>query len=296
MPLVSVVIPTYNRKEYICIAIDSVLSQSFKNIEIIVIDDGSEDETHILLRKYSSKIKYIYIKHTGHPSIPRNIGIDLSHGDYIAFLDSDDLWLPEKLINQIEILKLDEDICLLCNNALMVKDNIKLDALYLKSYQKIMNGYLLKNLIKDNFVITSTSIIKKLILLKSGLFSEDENLRRNQDYDLWIRIAAISKIYYSPKPAAIYRVHANRISAAQSTIDYWKRTLFILNRLEIYLKNNLDEDIYLAIIDKKYICFVNLMQRYISKKQYSSSMMIGVSLIKLALYRIYKHKKTLLGL
>lgn len=101
-PLISVVIPTYNRAHYVCEAIDSVLAQTYKNIEIIAVDDGSTDNTKDIIQQYSSRIKYIYQNNAG-PSAARNNGIKQSNGDLIAFLDSDDIWLAEKLERQVEI-------------------------------------------------------------------------------------------------------------------------------------------------------------------------------------------------
>ena len=100
--LVSVIIPTYNRSSFLKEAIQSVLNQSYNNFEIIVIDDGSEDETEKVIQSFNdSRIKYLKREHTGSPAFIRNQGMKIAKGEYIAFLDSDDLWFPHKLKMQI---------------------------------------------------------------------------------------------------------------------------------------------------------------------------------------------------
>ena len=101
MPKVSVIIPTYNRAHYICETIDSILAQTYRDYEIIVVDDGSADNTRKVLQKYDGKVRYFYQKNRG-PSAARNFGISQSQGEYIAFLDDDDLWTENKLELQID--------------------------------------------------------------------------------------------------------------------------------------------------------------------------------------------------
>src|SRR5690349_3602213 len=103
MPKVSVIIPTYNRAQFIARAVDSVLEQTYKDFEIIVIDDGSSDNTQEILKAYEGKIRYVYQQNKG-ISAARNRGIQEAKGEYIAFLDSDDVWKPEKLSVQVAIL------------------------------------------------------------------------------------------------------------------------------------------------------------------------------------------------
>ena len=102
--MVSVIIPVYNRAQYIKDCLDSVINQTYKAYEIIVVDDGSTDNLREILVPYMDKIQYIY-KQNGGPSSARNAGTKVSNGEYIAFLDADDMWLPEKLELQIELLK-----------------------------------------------------------------------------------------------------------------------------------------------------------------------------------------------
>jgi glycosyltransferase involved in cell wall biosynthesis len=104
LPLVSVIIPNYNYANFVCESIDSVLSQTYKNIEIIVVDDGSEDNSKEILKNYGNQIKVVFQKNAG-VSAARNNGVKESKGDYLAFLDSDDIWLPEKIEKQVEVFQ-----------------------------------------------------------------------------------------------------------------------------------------------------------------------------------------------
>ena len=104
MPRVSVIIPTYNRADLLGEAIDSVLAQSYQDFEMIVADDGSTDETAMVASKYGDKVRFLALPHRGQPAAPRNAGIAAATGEYISFLDSDDLYLPDKLALQVPAL------------------------------------------------------------------------------------------------------------------------------------------------------------------------------------------------
>ena len=122
-PLVSAIIPTYNRAQQVCSAIESVLAQTYSPIELIVVDDGSTDDTQVRLQRYAGRIHVIRQKNAG-PSAARNIGVRNSHGDLIAFLDSDDLWLTNRLDIQVEVLSRAGDSvpCCLCNVRLQTEN------------------------------------------------------------------------------------------------------------------------------------------------------------------------------
>ena len=125
MPKVSVVICTYNLARYICEAIESVLNQTYRDYELIVIDDGSVDNTKAILNKYVGKLRYIYRENGGLPSA-RNLGIRLSKGKYVAFLDADDIWLPDKLQKQVKAIEEDDDVGLFYTAKYMMDANGRL--------------------------------------------------------------------------------------------------------------------------------------------------------------------------
>lgn len=222
MPLVSVIIPTFNRANRLTEAVDSVFQQTLRDFEIIIVDDGSRDNTRdIVLRKYGNKIRYLYLEHKGVPR--RNAGIKVSKGKYIAFLDDDDLWLHEKLSRQIDLMK---------------KVLTEVGMVYCSSYEqkgKVLNiinaehrGNVIKNILLEN-VIQSTSVvlIKRECFDRVGLF--DESLQISEDLDLWIRISRYYHVDFVPEPLIIIR----RLGKHRHTVSEKNRSTFfmILDRL-----------------------------------------------------------------
>lgn len=206
MPKVSVIIPTYNAANYITEAIDSVLSQTFIDYEVIVVDDGSTDNTRDIIRKYNGKIKYTYQKNSG-TSAARNTAIRESRGEYLAFLDADDLWLPEKLEVQVKFLDQNPDLAFVCSDSYVIDKSQKIINIWAKG---IRNYETFESLYEENFVLILTVLMRKSCLLNVGGF--DEELIISQDYDLWLRIAKKYKFKHLNIPLAKYRLHQNNIS------------------------------------------------------------------------------------
>lgn len=193
-PKVSVIIPTYNRQKFITMAIDSVLSQTFKDYEIIVIDDGSTDNTRQVLESYEEKIKYIYQKNSG-VSAARNAGIRLARGELVAFLDSDDEWLPDYL--SITVSKLNNNSKLIA----LYSDSYKIDfyknvktAFEEKKINKFFDfkNFIIKNrplilILKHNLCNLQSFLVKREALIKAGPF--DTKLTIGEDIDMICRIA-----------------------------------------------------------------------------------------------------------
>ena len=192
--LVSAIIPTYNRANTICRAIDSILNQSYKNIEIIIIDDGSTDDTLKLLKKYGSRIRVVNQCHKG-ANAARNRGIKEAKGEYIAFLDSDDEWLPQKTNIQLSYLdKNGKQVCF-CPYQL-IDDTIQVIPGDYYNIDKYENGINIM-LSQGNVIGTPILIMNKAIFDNVGLFNE--SMQRFQDYELCIRIAKKYKIGYVPQ-------------------------------------------------------------------------------------------------
>ena len=232
VPTVSVIIPTYNRAEFLAQAIDSVLAQTCQDFEIIVVDDGSTDDTAQVLAAYSDRVRYVPIPHSGLPAVARNAGLRVAEGEYVAFLDSDDRWLPYKLERQLPFLQNRPAIGLVCSNALVLRTGLeKPDALYQPPDQRA-NGWVLPELLKNNFVITSTAIVRRAVLDQVGVFSEQPALCALEDYDLWLRLAAQAEVVYLPEALAVYRdqpaasIRSNRLLSA-----HWRGMLLIMERL-----------------------------------------------------------------
>ena len=208
MPKVSVIIPTYNRASYICETIDSVLDQTFTDYEIIVVDDGSTDNTKEIvslhIEKYSKKIRYFYQENRGEAGA-RNTGIKESKGEYIAFLDSDDIWHREKLEKQIKALE-GSDVSLVYCSMYIIKDGY-VNYKKRKPSSPALNFH---DLLLGGKSIPMTGLVKKNDLDKVGLF--DESIKLACDYDMWLRFSMKYKIKFMNEPLAFYRRHASNIS------------------------------------------------------------------------------------
>ncbi len=197
---VSVVIPTYNRADLLQSALQSVLSQSIAVLEILVIDDGSEDKTISEVLQTMSlyphmTIRLLRISHCGMPGAVRNIGIQHARGTYIAFLDSDDVWLPNKLELQVPLMKT-YDIC--HTREIWIRDGKKISQ---SKQRHTRYGDMFKDSLHKCIIGPSTVMIHRRIFEKHGLFRED--LRIAEDYELWLRITSQHYIGYVDMPLVI---------------------------------------------------------------------------------------------
>lgn len=280
MPRVNIIIPTYNRAPLLKHALDSVLSQTFQDFEVIVVDDGSIDNTKQLAESYS-QVCYIRLEHSGLPALVRNSGLRIAYGNYVAFLDSDDQWLPQKLERQVAVLDKYPKVGLVCSNALVLEKNRNTGQLYLREGQG-RSGWVLKELLKDNFVITSTAVVRRSMLEQVGAFEEITLLRALEDYDLWLRVAAVSEVYYIPEPLAIYRNSPASIRAQQSRVSYWRGMLVILELLRKHLKDWGYQDplIEQVIHDQSYGYRQQLLSAYLAHDRYSDAVRCLLQLIR----------------
>lgn len=249
MPKVSVIIPTYNRSEYICESIDSVLAQTYKDYEIIVIDDGSTDNTGEVLKKYGTKIKYLYQENKG-VGAARNLGIRNSNGEYIGLLDDDDIWLSDKLDIQVRILDENTDLAFVCSGAYFI-DTV---GRVIRFWESHRHNETFKNLYEGNFVLNLTVLMRKSCFDKVGGY--DEKLLVAQDYDLWLRLANNYKFKYIINcPLAKYRIHENNISNNLGSL--------FSNRITIYNKKDFLKSI--GSLKSK----IRLAKEYLEAAEYS---------------------------
>jgi glycosyltransferase involved in cell wall biosynthesis len=196
-PAVSVIIPTFNRASYLQRSIQSVLNQTFQHIEIIVVDDASTDNTEEIVSQIRDS-RISYLKHTTNRggSAARNTGIQAAKGKFIAFQDSDDEWLSEKLGKQIEILTdSPPKVGVVYTGALRFKAGKK--EYIPPSRIHVKEGNIHRELLKENFVTTQAAVVKRECFQKAGLF--DETLPRLQDWDLFLRIAKHFEFRYIPE-------------------------------------------------------------------------------------------------
>ncbi len=231
--LVSIIIPTYNSSNYLAESINSCLKQTYKKIEIIICDDGSTDGTESLvktfLKKYPDKIQYFKLKHSGAHAIPRNIGIRASKGEYIAFLDSDDVMKKNRIKEQVGLIKKLGEVSILCTNASTIDENSEKVGDY---FRNIKEGRLTLNiLIKNNYIIQSTVLMKKSVISKIGYYFEEKK-GYHPDYEYWLRASALkTRIYYIPKKLIYYRQHSNSISSKISTSQSVQKKIEFLKRI-----------------------------------------------------------------
>lgn len=208
--MVSVIIPTYNAGNHLPATIDSVLGQTAKDIEVIVIDDGSTDNTKEIIKPYLNRINYIYQQNRG-PSSARNRGISCVKGDYIAFLDADEIWIREKLEIQLNFLGENPEYAMVYTDLLRVDKKKNLTFPFLKGRIAAKSGYIFKELITNNFIPTTTVVAKRECFDRVGLF--DESLRSVEDRDMWLRIAQEYKIGFIETPTVIAEVHDAGLSS-----------------------------------------------------------------------------------
>ena len=185
-PLVSIIIPVYNGSNYLAEAIDSALAQTYKNIEIIVINDGSKDNgaTEKVALSYGEKIRYI-TKPNGGVSSALNIGIKEMKGEYFSWLSHDDLYKPEKIKHEVSLIKTKKDI-VLCSGSLMDADGKPIKH-YTKTVDKTVNGRELFKLSLHGYALNGLGfLIPRVVFDTVGLF--DEEMRYLQDLDMWLRM------------------------------------------------------------------------------------------------------------
>lgn len=203
-PLVSVVIPTYNRSALVQLALDSVLAQTFTSLEIIVVDDGSTDGTGSALARYGRQICYIPQENQGE-SVARNHGIKCARGEYIAFLDSDDLWHPTKLARQLVSLRENPSVGLVfCQATKIDADGRVLPGPALGAESSDM-PLTFENLCRRNLFAPSTVVMRRTLLDAVGGF--DPAIQYGEDWDLWLRSVLVAQMQGIPEPLASIRLH-----------------------------------------------------------------------------------------
>ncbi len=213
MAKISVVIPVYNREKLVGRAIKSVLDQTFGDYEIIVIDDGSVDGTKKVVQRYKGRIKYIYQENKG-ISTARNRGIQEASGEYIAFLDSDDTWAPEKLEIQLDLMQKNERLGLVCSRMVILNENG--DQCGMKPEKKTGKNF--KELVEIGGDLPTSSVMTRRVCFEEvGMF--DESLVMMEDFEMWVRIASQYDIYMDEdKILAHYYRHDRQITKSRTLV------------------------------------------------------------------------------
>jgi glycosyltransferase involved in cell wall biosynthesis len=196
-PFVSVIIPTYNRAWSLKKAIDSVLEQDYKNFELIVVDDGSTDDTEALVSEYAKSVKFVQQPNLG-VSAARNKGISISSGSLISFLDSDDYWEPKKLSTQVEFFNANPDALICQTEETWIRNGKRVNP---KQKHKKQSGMIFIPSLALCLVSPSAVMMRKILFAKVDVF--DESLPACEDYDLWLRITCRYPVHLIDTPLIV---------------------------------------------------------------------------------------------
>ncbi len=228
LPKVTIIIPSYNREKFICETINSALSQTYPNIEVIAVDDGSTDTTGEVLLNYGDKITVL--EHSGRANKGQSAAINLAmretRSKYVAILDSDDLWVPDKIEQQVKFLEKHPDVGLVYANGYAIDENGN------KLYKLIPLGHVENNdpsrlLLQCHFSVPSNSLVRRSVFETVGDF--DETMRSAQDHDMAVRIAEVTKLSYIDQPLWYYRRHPDTQSG-KHVRRRWETGFRILNK------------------------------------------------------------------
>jgi len=227
VPTVSVIIPTHNRAGFVTEAIGSVLAQSYQDFELIIVDDGSEDNTRKTIERFAGRIRYQYQENHG-ISHARNTGLHLAQAPYIAFLDSDDLWIRDKLARQIEHMENHPDHLLCHTDEIWIRNGVRVNP---KKIHGKHSGWIFSYCVPLCMISLSSALMKRELLDRVGIF--DETLPVCEDYDLWLRASLVTAVGFLPQPLIIKRGgHSDQLSRA-----YWGMDRFRITALEKILKD-----------------------------------------------------------
>ena len=221
--IVGVVIPTYNRLEETKRAVNSVLAQTTKVSQVVVVDDGSDENLVIALRAFlgENDVRLIEIAHSGNPGKVRRAGIKELSTEYVAFLDSDDIWMPEKIEKQIAILKSSNSDAV-CSNAQII--GIDKPKLYFESKRKERLTF--SNLVKKNLVICSSAIVRRSILESCDGFADNMAVQGAEDYATWLRVACFTNWIYLDEPLVGY---------SRESVDHFSTSTYNRPEIQAYI-------------------------------------------------------------
>ncbi len=214
---VSVIIPTFNRAAMLVEAIASVLAQSERNFELLIIDDGSTDDTRTQCENFGHALRYFYQDHRG-VSAARNFGLQCAQGNLIAFLDSDDLWQKHKLRRQVEWMNAHPGILLCHTNEIWIRRGQRVNQ---KKIHQKAGGWIYPLCLPRCMISPSSVLVRRELFEHVGVF--DEALPICEDYDLWLRIASRFEVGFIDEPLIIKRGgHADQLSHSDWGIDRYR--------------------------------------------------------------------------
>jgi glycosyltransferase involved in cell wall biosynthesis len=217
LPRVSVIIPTHNRKAFVQEAVDSVLAQTYEDFELIVVDDGSTDGTGKVLKRYENRLLYLYQANQG-VSAARNNGLALAQGEFIAFLDSDDLWLPKKLAIQVAFMDQHPQAQICYTDELWIRRGKRVNP---KKRHAKCSGEIYHHCLPLCIISPSSALMRRGLFAQVGTF--DPGLPVCEDYDLWLRVAARFPVFFIPQRLIVKRGgHPDQLSRQEWGNDRYR--------------------------------------------------------------------------
>ena len=265
-PLISVIIPAYNMADYLPDTIQSVLDQSYKNTEIIVIDDGSTDNTQEVIKRFKQDVSYYYQDNSG-PSASRNRGLEIAKGKYVAFLDADDLWLPNKLEMQVSNILSDPNIGIVgCGYSISDADGktIRLNVVRknYKNHEKLLMALSIYQIIPGS---SSGVLIPKECFEKVGVF--DVSLKIGEDWDMWLRIAKEYKVVFVEDVLVIIRKNIAKPKYRTATNEEKYVTMLIEKSVPLKYKKRA----YAALYGYLGSMYLTMLQRKLARSYLARS-------------------------
>lgn len=279
-PAVSVIIPTFNRTDFLKLTIQSVLNQTFQDFEIIVVDDGTPNSSNEVVCEKIDKVKYIKIENSGGPAKPRNIGIREAKGKYIAFVDDDDLWLSTKLEIQVAILENNPDFGLVhnCCEVIDEKGICKNKIIGRPRTLNVKHGNVSLRMMGNWTLMMPTPLIRKEVVDAVGFFNE-QMPSAGEDTEFWSRCSFVTNFFYIDEPLAQYRVHCNNISI--------EKAKYLV--LPLFLKKVIQSQLLLRRINKEqYLYLLNSLCQMQIKMIKTSFLMTFTNLFLLDYLWLFK--------
>lgn len=272
MKKVDIIVPVYNRIQYLSEALESIYSQSYKNFQIIVVDDGSTDDVENMVKKYKGSIKYIYQKNQG-VAAARNAGLKEADGEYLAFLDSDDVWMDNYLKEQVKFLEDNPSIDVVCRPLYIFEDATK-EYIKIIGSQIPVDSSIQKRILEGG--IPPSGVLAKRKCFNNIFF--DRSLKGDEDIELWFRLSQNNTIQYINFPLGRYRRHGNNWTSSP------ERVLF--GHLKVCKKIyqfNLSEELKNLLLDRISRTRYQLASFYFKEKKMGKAI-LNYALSKLRLF------------
>lgn len=262
MPAVSIIIPTYNRTDYLYLTLESIVQQTYQDFEVIVVDDGTPNTDNEIICSKFDKVRYYKIKNTGGPATPRNVGIRKASGKYLAFVDDDDIWLPHKLDMQVKILDANSDFGLVHSCCEVIDEHgiLKNKIIGRPGSMNVKHGDVRMRMIGNWTIMMPTPLIRKEVVDQVGFFNE-RMTPATEDVEYWSRCSFETKFYYIDEPLARYRIHLNNISASK---EKYRKLPYYLKEvlLDKYKEKKISRAVYKKILSNMCTNQINYIREH----------------------------------